>query len=587
VSHDTPVPRKPDGTHARWRPSPRLVGLLSVSAVVALGGLLRFYGLAWGAPYFHFHIDEHFVFVGAERLRVSMEAAATSGKFFMYGTLPMHLLNIAVWIYEWVKGPLVLTAFQDQITYMVMGRAISATMGTATILVVYAIGRRVAGRQAGLIAAALLATSVIHIAESHSFRVDLPMIFFAAVAWLLAIRIAEEGRWRDYLWSGVAIGAAIGSKYSAAFVLGVVAVAHLLAPNRPQTWRDIRGWVAWTVRGLSPVVLSVAVFAMVNPMAILYYDKARQDILDQIVNPLTGTSKPLWIAQFADVQPQLYWFTTNLWWGLGPALEIAGLAGIAWLLWQRTRTAAVAAAFPVIYFLVAGRTIAPMARYVLPLAPAFAVAAGALCSALIERRRWRSLGIGVATVVVATTALYAFAYMNIYRSPDARLSASEYLSLTVPAGSRILVEPSHNIPPTGSYLRALSFHEDYVLWGARRERRDYFSLYTLDTYTYLYSRRYTPEQKREYIQSRLALVDYILMDDTFVQFYQHLPAADHGVVKQYYGDLFSGQLGFDVVRTWKTYPALFGITINDDAAELSSRMNDHPRVYLFIRRQPR
>src|SRR4030095_2905327 len=98
------------------------------------------------------------------------------------------------------------------------------------------------------------------------------------------------------------------------------------------------------------------------------------DITVLIVNPPTGGSKPIWIAQFSDVQPQLYWFTTNLWWGLGPALEIWGLLGIAWLLSRRTRAALVAAAFPLIYFRTAGGTIAPMARYALPLAPAFAVA---------------------------------------------------------------------------------------------------------------------------------------------------------------------------------------------------------------------
>src|SRR6185436_12943284 len=81
-------------------------------------GALRFYGLAWGAPYFHFHIDEHFVFVGAERLRVSMQAAAQSAKFFMYGPLPMHVLNLVVSAYQRVKAPLVLTAFDDQVTYM-------------------------------------------------------------------------------------------------------------------------------------------------------------------------------------------------------------------------------------------------------------------------------------------------------------------------------------------------------------------------------------------------------------------------------------------------------------------------------------
>ena len=39
--------------------------LLALAVITGLGGAFRFYNLAWGAPYFHFHIDEHFVFVGA------------------------------------------------------------------------------------------------------------------------------------------------------------------------------------------------------------------------------------------------------------------------------------------------------------------------------------------------------------------------------------------------------------------------------------------------------------------------------------------------------------------------------------------
>jgi 4-amino-4-deoxy-L-arabinose transferase-like glycosyltransferase len=468
---------------------------------------------------------------------------------------------------------------------MVMGRAISALMGTATVLVVYFVGKRVSGRIGGLLAASLLATTVVHIAESHSFRVDLAMMFFVTLAWLAALRIADEGRWSDYLWAGALAGAAIGSKFSAAFILGVIAVAHLATPRRPQTANDARGWLTWAARGLSPLVMCALVFVIVNPMSILYYQKFRQDILDQIVNPLTGVSKPIWIAQFTDVQPQLFWFTTNLWWGLGPAFELWGLLGIAWLLWRRTRITIVAASFPLIYFLTAGGTIAPMARYALPLAPAFAVAAGALSEFLLSTRRWRTAAMALTTVVVATTAVYALAYMNIYRSPDARLEASRYLSATVPAGSRILVEPSHSIPPTGSYLQNQDFHGDYVLWGARTERHDYYNLYTLDAYVYLYSQRANAAQKAEYIQSRLGLVDYIVMDDFYVQLYRHLPEAEHGVVKRYYEQLFNGELGFDLVRTFKVYPSFLGVTINDDAAELSSRMNDHPRVYVFKRRQ--
>ena len=577
-------PAAAPGATSRWR---RQAVPIALTAILAFAAALRFYGLGWGAPYFHFHIDEHFVFVGAERLRVSMRAAAMSGKFFMYGALPMHLLNGIVWLYEAVKGPLTLAQFDDQVTYMVMGRAISAALGTATVLVVYFIGKRVSNPVGGLLAAALLATTVVHIAESHSFRVDLSMIFFASLAWLYSFRIAESARLRDYLLAGVCAGAAIGSKYSAAFIVGVIGVAHLVAPGRPRTWTDRRGWLQWTARGISPLVACFATFAAINPMAFLYFRRFRQDILEQIVNPLTGGSTPLWAAQFTDVQPQLYWFTTNFWWGFGPAMEIWGLAGIAWLIWRRTPAAMIAAAFPLLYFVTAGGTTAPMARYALPLAPAFAVAAGGFSAFLLERPRWRRPALAIAAVVAGTTALYALAYMNIYHSRDARLAAADFLVANVPQGSRVLVEPSHGIPPLGSYLRNPNFSGDHVMWGANTHREDYYSFYTLDPYVYLYSGRPTPDEKQQYIRSRLELVDFIVMDDFFVQLYRHLPREQHGVVKQYYDDLFAGRLGFDLIKTFKVYPSLFGLTINDDGAELSSRMNDHPRVYIFMRRRPR
>ena len=412
-------------------------------------------------------------------------------------------------------------------------------------------------------------------------------------AWPSRRRVEESPRDRE---SGVrrftrgvkAAGTAIGSKYSAAFILGVVALAHLVNPRRPRTWTDGRGWLEWTARGMSPLLPSSVVFAVVDPMAVIYSAKFLQDVQEQIIDPVvTGAVRPIFMAQFTDVQPQWYWFTTNLWWSFGPTLEVWGLLGIVCLVWRRTRTTLLAAAFPLLYFLTAGGTRAPMARYTLPLAPAFAVAAGAFSAFLFDRPRWRRSAIVVTGVVVATTALYALAYMNIYRSPDARLAASSYLQSTVPKGSRILVEPSHSVPPTGSYLQSPNFYGDYVMWGARRERHDYYSMYTLDTYAFLYGQRATSAEKRDDILSRLDLVDYIVIDDFYTQLYRHLPDAEYAVVKRYYDEPFGGQIGFDLAGTFKVYPSLFGVPINDDAAELSSRMNDHPRVHVFVRRHSR
>jgi hypothetical protein len=558
---------------------------LAVALITLCGGVLRFYALDWGAPYHHFHIDEHFVFMGAVKMRSDFWAAGESDKFFMYSPLPMYLLIGVVELYERLVRPLDLTTLSDGVTFMVMGRAISAAFGTATIPVVYAIGRRLGGTVAGVVAAALLAFAVLHVRDSHFFSVDASLTFFCTLTWWFAIRIAQEGRLRDYGWAGLAFGAAVLSKYSAAFLAAVLGVAHLLSPRR-FAWPGSAGdWTRWAWRGLIPGLVGVATFLVLDPHVLLHWDKFQQDVAEQVTQPLTGASQPLWGAHFRDVQPRVFWFTNLLWWGLGPALEIWGLAGVAWLIWRRTGAAWVGAAFPILYYGAAGQSTLPFVRYAMPLAPALAVTAGVLSADLLRLPRWRRTAVVATSLVLAATIGYGLAYMNVFRSEDARLEASRYLHRHVPRDAAILVEPSHNIPPTGQYLSAPRFDGDYVLWGRDQERHDHFRMLGLDTYRYLYDRGVPDEDKRAYIADRLSRAEYVLTDDTFQQFYRPLPADEFGPVKDFYQQLFAGQLGFDLVRTWKVYPSLFGIEINDDEAELTFRLFDHPRVFLFKRRR--
>jgi 4-amino-4-deoxy-L-arabinose transferase-like glycosyltransferase len=552
----------------------------AVLLITLAGAALRFYGLAWGAPYHHFHIDEHFVFAGALEMRNDFWNAGLAPKFFMYSPLPMYLLIGLMEIYERVAHPLDLTGLEDGVTLMVMGRAISAFFATATIPLVFLIGRRLGGRTAGLLAAGLLAVTPLHVRDAHFFSVDASLTFFCTLTWYLAIRMAADGRMRDYLVAGVAFGCAVLSKYSAAFLAAVVGVAHLVAPGRVSWPGSTGAWLRWGGLGVVPGVVGVITFFVLDPLVIMHWAKFRADIDELVTLPMSGLTQPIWGAHFADVKPRLYWLTNLLYWGLGPALEVWALAGLAWLAWRRSW---VALAFPLAYWAAAGQTSLPFMRYVMPLTPALAVAAAVLSADLLARPRLRRVALVATAVVVVTTALYTLAYMNIYRSPDARLVASQYLIDRVPRGASILVEPSHNIPPTGEYLTSPDFHGDYVLWGPETERTDYFHLIALDTYRYLYDPGPTDEEKRAYIERRLAKADFILMDDTYIQFYEPLSDARHDVVKDYYDRLFSGQTDFQLVRSFKVYPSLFGIEINDDAAELSFRLFDHPRVFLFMR----
>ena len=89
---------------------------------------------------------------------------------------------------------------------MVLGRAISAAFGTATIPLVYAIATRVAGRLAGLLSAAFLAFAVLHVRDSHFASTDISMTFFSVLALWCALRLVERG---DLVWL-VAAGVAVG-----------------------------------------------------------------------------------------------------------------------------------------------------------------------------------------------------------------------------------------------------------------------------------------------------------------------------------------------------------------------------------------
>ena len=153
-----------------------------LAAITAIGAALRFYNLAWGAPYYHFHMDEHFVLGPANVLRTDSRAAAMGPKFFMYGPVMMQIINVVRGVYEALSHPLDLAVPRDEVTYMVLARGIAAAFGTATIVVSYAIAARIGGRTAGLLAAFFLAFAVLHLRDSHFATTDMSMVFFCALA---------------------------------------------------------------------------------------------------------------------------------------------------------------------------------------------------------------------------------------------------------------------------------------------------------------------------------------------------------------------------------------------------------------------
>jgi MFS family permease len=556
--------------------------LLAVALTLG-GGALRIYGLDRGVPY-HFHADEMLALRGAQMLRAAPEVAAASAKFFVYPVLPKRLLGIAADAYERYDHPLDLGRKDDAAVLMLLGRAISALASVLTIPVVFLIGRRTAGNAAGAVAAAFTAGAVVAIANAHFFTSDSMLTLFCAAALLGLLGIVRTGDWPAYLIAGASVGLALSTKYTGAFLLLPLALAHGLSPGRPRREDGAGAWFRWGWLGLGAVLLAIAIFFVLNPLVLEHPGRFLSDVRSEIVETNFQSGGPIWTAQFADVARRRFWFTNLLPWSLGPAMAVWALAGLGWLLVRRDRAALVVASYLVFYYLLASRTTTPYVRYVLPAVPGLAVAAGVLSADLLRRSgRWRAAGALATAAMLAVTWFWALAYMRIYRQSDVRLQAARFIEETIPDGAPVLVEPSHNIPPTGRYLENPELFTEYTGWGAGTVRKDEFELVTLDVYRHLYDAPISAAEKRQYIRDRLALVDYIAIDDTFEEFYAHLHEPRHAPVREFYRDLFSGRLGFVLLREFRVNPALLGVEISDEPAEMTFSLFDHPTIYVFQR----
>ena len=106
-------------------------------------------------------------------------------------------------------------------------RSISAAAGVATVPVVYAIGRELRGRRAGLWAAALVAVNPMMLWYSQEARAYALVTLFGALSVLYWLRAERRGERRDVIWWGIWSGLAIGTHYFVAFPILVEALMLL------------------------------------------------------------------------------------------------------------------------------------------------------------------------------------------------------------------------------------------------------------------------------------------------------------------------------------------------------------------------
>jgi len=404
-------------------------------AIMALALALRLWGLGFGLPYLY-HPDEPF------NVRVVQNMVKTGDlnpHFFTYPTLFYYIQALAYGAYSLVgavRSPadtpsFVQLGFGTGMTPLpgawLLGRAVSTALGTASVGLVYLIGRRLADRRAvGLAAALWMAVSPMNVSNSRLITPDMLLVFTILLALLAIVQVYRRGYPRDYALAGAACGLAVAAKYNGALAISALLLAHFLAPGRAGL-RDRRLYLA--------LLLAAAAFTLSSPYVLLDFRSAL-DGLRYNANHYTSGHPGM-------EGHALSYYLATLWQVEGPASALGAL-GILRGLCRRSRAVALLAVFPAVYFPFISSLAVRNPRTLMPVTPfLFLLAALLFVELLAQANRQAWLTVAIAALGFLSLALpLRQTVLNAIQltTVDSRETARVWLAENLPAGARVCIE---------------------------------------------------------------------------------------------------------------------------------------------------
>ena len=401
-------------TKERWT----LLAILLVALAV------RLWGIGFGLPYLAARPDETEIAGPA----VGFLSGDLRPPFFEWPTLFAYTVASLYVLYFFITRPFssykTLAAFAESrrisiAPFLYVSRALSVAMGVATVWWVAALSRRVFDETVGLVAALFLSLCFLHVRDSHFGTTDVAMTGLVVLTVGLIFRWRETGLLRHAAVAGLAGGLAASTKYNG---LGVCVPFGIALIQRLSEEKETPGAVTRFVAAGSLFALSLAAgFFGASPYILIDWTRFLTSVSGVETHLLQGHGIDLgrgWWYYGRVVLPA----------AVGWPILLTGLAGMILLMSTRFRDAIVLFAFPLSYYLLAGRGHTVFARYVIPVLPFLCIAAAwfvvesvRVMTRTATPRLQRPIIATATACVVLPTAYNTVMIDRLFATPDNRI----------------------------------------------------------------------------------------------------------------------------------------------------------------------
>ena len=400
-----------------------------------MAAVARAWGLGFGLPHTQARPDEtQIIDVTLYFLRGNFRPP-----FYDYPWLYMWVLTgLYMAYYAWGVATGAFNTVSDLVAswalnwapFFLISRGLSAAAGTATVVVVYRLARKLWDEATALVSALFMALTFIHARDSHFGTTDVTMTLFIVTSVSLLVSAHLTRRRILFAAAGLAGGLATGTKYNGAFLVAPLLASYLLniidSPGR-------RLAAAVDSRPLWFTVPFAAALGAGVPFVIADVDRfwAAMRELSHSMQYGQGSLTP--------ENGWLHHLTYSLRYGVSLPLLIAGAAGILMLFLRQPRLAILLFAFPAVYFAVAGSFGNLFFRYMIPIAPFLAVAAAWLVTDTVRRFTQSSLALAlVAGVLILPSAFSTWQFNRIVSATDNRVVVARWFAENVRPGESVL-----------------------------------------------------------------------------------------------------------------------------------------------------